>query len=93
MLLMVVMAVVFVSAAISLFFYFLDGYRSGWTFRERIKVMNAVLEEKYKSEKPNLINFIFFIVHFKLGWIRFFVLMIFVFIVSIVVKNYSYFVQ
>ena len=78
---------VLVSTCVTLFLYFYDGLRTGWTFRERFKVMRAVLEEMYNNEYSNVFQRIFFFIQFKLGWTKL-ALLIIVLLLILIVDSY-----
>jgi len=78
-----IITVVLLSACISVFLYFYEGHRTGWTFNERFKVMRSVLEEKYREEYTNIFQQIFFFVQFKVGWIRFIAIVGFLFLILV----------
>ena len=79
--------VVLVSTCVTLVLYFYEGNRTGWTFRERLKVMRVVLEEIYNNEYPNIFQRIFFFIQFKLGWTKL-VLLIIVLLLILIANTY-----
>jgi len=87
LLLSLLIVTVLVSTCVTMIHYFYDGIRTGWTFRERFKVMKDVMEEMYKNEYPNIFQQIFFFIQFKMGWIKL-VLLIIVLLLILIVDNY-----
>jgi len=77
---------VLVSTCVTMFSYFYDGIRTGWTFRERYKVMKDVMEEMYNNEYPNIFQRIFFFIQFKMGWTKLVLLIIILLLILIVVN-------